>query len=88
MQSPNIFQSSVLVDKVNTMRNPTGTKHDNPVNNAASFLFPSSLFSTAGFVRSVVPGAQGPAPGGPDVSLLADPGGRQPAVEGEVQGRR
>lgn len=41
--------------------------------------------STAGFVRAVVPGTEGPPPGGPDVSLLAHSSRRQPAVEGEVQ---
>lgn len=44
--------------------------------------------STAGFVRAVVPGTEGPPPGSPDVSLLAHPSRRQPAVEGEVQGGR
>lgn len=44
--------------------------------------------STAGFVRAVVPGTEGPPPGGSDVSLLAYSSGRQPAVEGEVQGGR
>lgn len=44
--------------------------------------------STAGFVRAVVPGTEGPPPGSPNVSLLAHFSGRQPAVAGEVQGGR
>lgn len=44
--------------------------------------------STAGFVCAVIPGTEGPPPGSPDVSLLAHPGRRQPAVEGEMQGGR
>lgn len=44
--------------------------------------------STAGFVRAVVPGTQGPPPGSPDVSLLAHSSRGQPAMEGEMQGRR
>lgn len=54
------------------------------------FIYTSRIprLSTAGFVRAVVPGTEGPPSSGPDVSLLAHPGRRQPAVEGEMQGRR
>lgn len=44
--------------------------------------------STAGFVCAVIPGTEGPPPSSPDVSLLAHSSRRQPAVEGEMQGRR
>lgn len=43
--------------------------------------------SPAGFVCAVIPGTEGPPPSSPDVSLLAHPSRRQPAVEGEMQGR-
>lgn len=49
---------------------------------------PRPCLSTAGFVCAVIPGTEGPPPSSPDVSLLAHPGRRQPAVEGEMQGRR
>lgn len=55
-------------------------------------LFPFTphipCLSTAGFVRAVVPGTQGPPSGSPDVSLLAHSSRGQPAMEGEMQGRR
>lgn len=64
-----------------------------------SFFFPPPLLlytfhiarpclSTAGFIRAVIPGTEGPPPSSTDVSLLAHPCRRQPAVEGEMQGRR